>query len=213
MNIREWIIAEVNITVVYDGLDLDSISRDRLRSMLPDVQPPIMADLPVVGGALVLNYEPLQTQCLIDQRRIRIGNAGRAEIERRPLSTIAQLAVTTREIVEGASIVAHGFNYEVLAYLEDENDIGRFLRVRFLNDPADLDNRFGGKIDSLDLRLHCVFDEKEYNFRFRPSGSDPSQLQISCNAHFPRETLPAAGDLQRQILAEYGNLRAIVEKI
>lgn len=213
MNIREWTLAEVNITVVYDNLDLDSISRDRLRSMLPDVQPPIMADLPVVGGAIVLNYEPLQTQCLIDQRRIRISNVGRAEIERRPLSTIAQLAETTREIVEGASIVAYGFNYEILAYLEDEDDIERFLRVRFLNDPEDLDNRFGSQIDSIDLRLHCVLHEKECNFRFRPSGSDTSQLQISCNVHFRRDTLPVAGDLQKQIVSEYDDIRTIAKRI
>ena len=213
MNIREWILAEVNITVVYDNLDLDSISRDRLRGMLLDVQPPIMADLPVVGGAIALTYEPLQTQCLIDQRRIRISNVGRAEIERRPLSTIAQLAETTRGIVERASVVAYGFNYEVLVYLENEDDVGRFLRVRFLNDPEDLDNRFGGQIDSLDLRLHCVFDEKEYNFRFRPSGSDTSQLHISCNVHFRRDMLPTAGDLQKHIVSEYDDIRAIAKRI
>lgn len=213
MKIREWILAEVNITVVYDNLDLDSISRDRLRSMLPDVQPPIMADLPVVGGAIALTYEPLQTQCLIDQRRIRISNVGQAAIERRPLSTVAQLAETTREIVEGANVIAYGFNYEVLVYLEDQDDIGRFLRVRFLNDPEDLDSRFGGRIDSIDLRLHCVLDEKEYNFRFRPSGSDTSQLQISCNVHFRRDTLPTAGDLQEHMVSEYDDIRAIAKRI
>ena len=107
MNVSVETIEQLNITVVYDRIPLKRLSRDRLRSMIPESSPQLI-DLPQVISVVLPDVGLL---CVIDEKRVQCNDAGDCQVGDRPL---ARLAWRAAEVVEDhARQIAYGLNFRV----------------------------------------------------------------------------------------------------
>lgn len=212
MEFTSWELRETNIVIAYDNIDLESISRDRLRIMLEGAERPLLAELP--QGPIALFYQQAGIQCGIDTRRVRITDQGVMDIDRRPLGYMVEIAAQSRQILPGSNVMAYGFNYRVAARIQQVEDTGRYLRDAFLSEKWHSAEAIGGPIQSIGIQMQVApTGEFEYNLNLQAADADASILLIGMNVHHGANEMPLAREMQAAMRERYLELQQLFREI
>lgn len=197
MELQDLSILQTNMTIVYAALDLESISRDALRRLLPDQPRPIITDLPDI---LAIIYPQVELACMIGDRRIRANDGSRESVGKRPL---VRLALAASETAKDADIAAYGFNFDITGCLADIENAEEYLKAKLLANVDELQAALGGSLGALVPRLRYVRDSVSYDLVIEPSPQGTNEIKAHINAHFAQMQLPDEGALDESLRQEY----------
>lgn len=208
MGVREQELERVSLVILYDAIDHRQVSRDHLREMIPEGEAQFI-DTP--GGPLIIVFEAVPgTNCIINTRRVHVNQGGPVEPGD---GTLAQMATTASEAVRGAEMVAYGLNFGVKASVESMDNVGQFLRDKFLQGLQDLEATLGGTVSWLSPKFKYVIEDVEYRLRMDPDESDPALLRAHLNVHHEVGSLPSRDELSREILEESQRMSQLLDRL
>ena len=206
MGVREQELERVSLVILYDEIDHRQVSRDHLREMTPEGEAQFI-DTP--GGPLIVVFEAVPgTNCIINTRRVHVNQGGPVEP-----GTLAQMATTASEAVRGAKMLAYGLNFGVKASVEGMDDVGQFLRDKFLQGLQALEATLGGTVLWLSPKFKYVIEDVEYNLRMDPDESDPALLRAHLNVNHEVGSLPSRDELSREILEESQRMSQLLDRL
>lgn len=197
-----------NITMVYGTLDLQTIDRNKLREIIPDLTPTVM-DMPEMVVAV---YPPSPWLIQIGDRRIRINVA--AEIEGLGDFPLWEYAIKCKELLpsDKASLIAYGYNFDFGFRFKDSNpqDI---LISKFAPNRAALEDILQGALVSYLPRILFKTGDVQYDIIFELLND--AQMKVHGNAHFQYDGihLPPLDGLKSSYIAQYEHLRNVIEKL
>ena len=151
-------VGKPNITVAYKEINLNNISRDQLRKLIPPHEP-VVEDIPDRGLIYIFpDAGPLI--CTIDKRRVRAESETIEYVEQ-----VVKLAVGANRIVRKShELIAYGFNYKWVLAVHDCAPV-EFITYMFLKDPESLSKKLGGEVASSKFTIlakrngnHILFD-------------------------------------------------------
>jgi len=197
-----------NVTLVYDALDLQTIDRNKLRGVIPEITPTVM-DMPEMVVAV---YPPSPWLIQIGDRRIRINVA--AEIENIGDFPLWEYAIKCNELVpaDKVSIIAYGYNFDFGVRFQDSTSLNTLISKFVLNRPA-LEDTLQGTLVSYLPRLVFKTGDLQYDIVFEPMND--AQMKVHGNAHFQYAgiQLPPIEGLKSSYIAQYEHLRTVIEKL
>ncbi|MBU4224945.1 MAG: hypothetical protein KKC71_03905 [Chloroflexi bacterium] len=197
-----------NITLVYNALDLQTIDRNKLRGIIPDIAPTVM-DTPEMVVAV---YPPSPWLIQIGDRRIRINVA--AEIEGLGDFPLWEYAIKCNELIpaDKASIFAYGYNFDFGVRFQDSAPQNVLISKFVLNRPA-LEDTLQGTLVSYLPRMVFRTGDLQYDIVFEPMND--VQMKIHGNAHFQYAgiQLPSLEGLKSSYIAQYEHLRNVIMKL
>jgi hypothetical protein len=170
---------------------------------------PRLIDLP--GGPLMVDYERLPgTNCIINDRRIYLNQAGPTEPSE---GNLAQMATVAASALQGATMVAYGKNFHVRGSVEAVGNMGRFLRDRFLRNLNQLEVAFGGPVLWLLPNFKYVVGNIEHRLAIDCDETDQSLFRARLNIHHDTESLPSLDDLSAELREGFQYLRELLSKL
>lgn len=201
MSIKVQSIISQNITIVFDSVDLQSISGSELKTLMGRETRAMIMDTPEM---IIVVYPPAPTIVQIGDRRVRI-NLPQIATE---LGTVHlwDLATRVSSIIPAESTpIAYGFNYNIGVSVEsvDAHDL---LIHQFVCDSEKLNQKLGGSLISIMPRFRFKRGDNRYDLLLE--SVDAANLKIHLNVHFELSEgiLPEAGALHQAYEAEYNRL-------
>jgi len=195
-----------NITLVYDSLDLRTISINDLRELRGDQTKPTVMDTPEM---IVAIYPPEPVVIQMGDRRIRITLPQPQEsIDDAVLHEVAtkcdQLAGRPR-----SQLVAYGFNFDVAVELPNRN-AHEVVVDRFLKETESIKTTLDGSLISFSPRLMFERNQVRYDLVLEPVNDHA--MKVHLNAHFQHAelTLPATDQLSDSFAAQYEYLVSLL---
>lgn len=196
------IISGLNITLVYDSIDLRSVNRNKLQSVFPEIAPAVM-DTPDVIVATYHPAIPLVVQ--IERHRLQVSVVQEFSpdnwidgLEHFPLWQYIHdfsdiLPVTS-------SLIAYGYNFDLVLHTS-EGQSSQVLNTAFVGNPQDLEDLLQGTLIHFSPRIVFSKDSIKYDIRFEPLSED--QIRIHINAHFehPHISIPGPDDVRATYLS------------
>lgn len=208
MPIQMLELETTSIVILYEQIDDGEISRDRLRSMISGESPRLI-DMP--GGPLIVHYEELPgTNCIVNERRIHLSQAGTVEPGQ---GNLAEMATAAGEAIGDATMVAYGLNFNVRGSIRDIDSIGQFLRDRFLRHREHLEMAVGGQISWMFPRLEYVIADVRYQLRIDPDPSDEAVFKAHLNVHHATESLPGVSELSLGLREGFEYLGRVLDEV
>lgn len=208
MALRELGLEQASVVIAYDAIDRGQVSRDRLKDMIPEGEAQFI-DTP--GGPLIVVFEAVPgTSCIINARRIHVNQGGPVEPGD---GYLAQMATVANEAIRGAAMVAYGLNFGVKASVESIDNIGQFLRDKFLRGLQDLEATVGGTVSWLSPNFKYVIGGIEYQLRMGADESDPALLRANLNVHHEVGSLPSRDDLSQEIREEFQRMSQLLDRL
>lgn len=190
----------VNLTLVYDALPLARINRDQLRKILNDPQMVVM-DTP----EMIMIFAPGRGLLIqIGDQRVRITDQTPAALNS---ADLAALARRIHASIADATLIAYGFNYDLLLKATGAQTPAQILKARFLPDEEQVALLVRGQIETVAPRLIFHRGKTRYDLIFQP---EEEQLKAHANVHFAAASLPDLQELQRALSAEQQDLVALV---
>jgi hypothetical protein len=197
-----------NITIVYDALDLQTIDRNKLRGVIPDITPTVM-DMPEMVVAV---YPPSPWLIQIGDRRIRINVA--AEIEGLGEFPLWEYAIKCNELIpaDKASLISYGYNFDFGLSFQEITPRDALISKFVLNRAA-LEDSLQGTLTSYLPRMIFKTGDIQYDLVFELMND--AQMKIHGNAHFQYDgiQLPSLDGLKASYIAQYEHLRNIIQKL
>lgn len=197
-----------NITMVYSALDLQTIDRNKLREIIPDITPTVM-DMPEMVVAV---YPPSPWLIQIGDRRIRINVA--AEIEGLGDFPLWEYAIRCKELVpsDKASLIAYGYNFDFGVHFQGSTP-QNILISKFVPNRAALEDTLQGALVSYLPRIVFKTGDVQYDVIFELMND--VQMKVHGNAHFQYDGihLPPLDGLKSSYIAQYEHLRNVIEKL
>lgn len=201
-------LERTSIVILYVAIDHRQISRDRLQEMIAGEDPRLI-DTP--GGPLIVDYEALPgTNCVIHNRRIYLNQAGATEPGE---GNLAQMATVAVGAIRGATMVAYGKNFYVKGSVEGVDNIGHFLRDRFLWDLDQLEIAFEGPVSWLSPKFKYVSGNVEYELGIDPDPGDATQFKARLNVHHATDSLPGLEDLRLELRGGFQYFRELLNRV
>jgi len=163
------------------------------------------------GGPLIVQYEALPgTECLINDRRIYLNQASPTEPGE---GNLAEMTTVAAAAIPGTTMIAYGKNFEVEGSIEGVDNIGHFLRDRFLQDLAKLETAFGGPVLWLSPNLKYVVGDVEYQLRIGRHQKYDTIFKAHLNIHHATDSLPGLEELRRELRDGFHYLRGLLDKV
>lgn len=208
MALRELELQRASVVIAYDAIDHRQVSRDRLKDMIPEGEAQFI-DTP--GGPLIVVFEAVPgSNCIINARRIHVNQGGPVEPGD---GNLAQMATVANEAVRGAEMVAYGLNFGVKASVESVDNVGEFLRDKFLQDLQHLEATVGGTVSWVSPKFKYVIENIEYQLRMAPEESDPTLLKADFNVHHEVGSLPSRDELSQEMREEFGRMSQLLDRL
>jgi len=202
---KQAVIAQTNITLVYESLSTSTIDLNRLRKELVGGLSPVITEIP--DNAIALMYPQLQIGCMIGNNRVQVNDGSQEPVGSRPISAVVHAAHN----IIGSKLIAFGFNYEVLAVF-DQDDLPASFKARFLCNPEDLEARLGGTIHNVGLRLNYRRESVACQLVLEPV--EISKLRAHLNVHFESvNQLPEANQLNASFQQEFDNFMQVLKAL
>jgi len=201
-------VERTSIIIVYVAIDTRQISRDRLQEMIPGENPQLVE---APGGPLIVNYEALpDTNCVINNRRIYLNQGGPIEPGE---GNLAQMATVAVGAIRGSTIVAYGKNFHVKGSVESVDNMGHFLRDRFLRDSDQLEEAFEGPVSWLSPRFKYVVGNIEYQLGIDPYPGDDTLFKARLNIHHATDSLPGLEDLRLELREGFQYFSEVLNRV
>jgi len=201
-------VERTSIVILYVAIDRRQISRDRLQEMIAG-QHPRLIDMP--GGPLIIDYEGLPgTNCIINNRRIYLNQHGAIEPGE---GNLAEMATVAAGAIRSATMVAYGKNFDVKGSIEGVENVGHFLRDRFLRNIDQLEQALQGPVSWLSPTLKYVVENVEYQLSIDRDDTDESVLKARLNIHHAIDSLPSLENLRLELREGFEYLRALLNRV
>ena len=197
MKIGSIAVGQINITVVYEVLDLAALSRDALRAVIPGSAPQLV-DLPSSISAL---YPDHGQMCTIDEHRVSCTDGTNRPVGERGLHVL--VCGVTGLVSRSARQLAYGLNYQITALNQDTDDSAGYFTSKFLRGPSRLRAALGASTLALRPRLCFTVPPASYSLDLEPIGERASAFQAHLNVHFASPCLPSPDELQAQLTNQY----------
>ena len=208
MSVHGLKVERSSIVITYVKIDPRQVSRDRLQEMIAGENAQLIE---APGGPLIVNYEALpDTNCIINNRRIYLNQGGPTEPGE---GHLAQMATVAAGAVRGSTIVAYGKNFEAKGSVEGVDNMGHFLRDRFLRDLDQLQTVFEGPVSWLSPRFKYVVGNIEYQLGIDPDREDETMFKARLNIHRAADSLPDLEDLRLELREGFQYLRELLNKV
>jgi hypothetical protein len=193
-----------NITLLYESLDLRVVDINSLKQVVEGTAQPMVMDMPETIVA-AFPAEPIVIQ--LGDQRIRITHAGpNQNIGSVPLW---RFALRCHQLVRKPTLLAYGFNYDVLAAL-DAGDANELLRDLFVADTPSLETTLGGSLTSFTPRLR--FDKAEARCDLVIEPVEALRLKVHLNVHYeyPGRVLPSQARMKSAFLEQFEYLSSVL---
>ena len=198
-----------NMTLVYDSLDLQAIDSGQLRGLVDDETKPMLMDTP---DMIVAVYPPQPTVIQIGDRRVRITLPQPSE----DVSTVPlwEIAIKCNQLIprSKSSLVAYGFNYDVLAALSGAN-AHQVTTDLFVANPEKIEEALDAQLLFLVPRLKFQRGHTRYDLILEPP--DQNHVKVHLNAHFEAAggPLPSVEQLQESFHEEFRYLVSLLPRL
>jgi hypothetical protein len=198
-----------NITLVYDSLDLQAIDIGKLKNVADIQNKPMLIDTPEM---IVVAYppEPVPIVIQLADRRIRISLSQSSDsIGDIPLWKVA---TECHNLVPRSSVIAYGFNYDVLVEVTVGN-ASKLLIDLFIRDAETIRDALQGDLSSFIPRLRFRRGQVSNDLVLEPT--DDQRIKVHMNSHFGHKgvELPASEQLEASFLDEYDYLASVLPRL
>ncbi|AQS57999.1 hypothetical protein [Desulforamulus ferrireducens] len=184
MKVKSLDIQRINITLVFEELDRDFISRDFIRNILTNK--PIIHELPDV---LLIVYPDIHAQAVIEGKRISLNIQYKNEIASNIYQTLSILACGFKDAVTKGNLIAYGYNYDGIGEIEEDmGSVSLMFKEKFLKEQKQLEDYFGGEIFLMSPKFSLRNRECEIHVEFQPISE--SSFSYHLNVHFNTTQLP-----------------------
>lgn len=201
-------LERTSIVILCVAIDHGQISRDRLQEMIAGENRRLI-DMP--GGPLIIEYEDLPgTNCIINNRRIHLNQAGAIGPGE---GNLAQMATVAAGAIRTATMVAYGKNFHAKGSIEGVENIGHFLRDKFLRNIDQLEQALQGPVAWLWPTLKYVVENVEYQLRIDHDHTDESIFKAHLNFHHAIDTLPGLEDLRLELREGFEYMRELLNRV
>lgn len=198
-----------NITLVYDSLDLQAVDSSKLKTLTGISSKPMLMDTPEM---IVAAYppEPVPMVIQLADRRIRITL---------PQSTdslgdipLWKIATECNDLVPKSSLIAYGFNYDVLMEYASGN-ASKVLVDLFIRDAEAIQNALQGHLVAFIPRLKLRRGQVSNDLVLEPV--DDQRIKAHMNSHFEHKgfDLPAPEQLKASFSEEYEYLLSVLPRL
>ena len=212
MDLNDVRLQFFNVVVVYESIDLLSISRDQVREIGQGLPQPLLTDIP--GEILLVVYRDSRIHCQFDRRRLTLQAQ---EPEERLIETDTVPSMLHRAIAamrHPRAVQAFGLNYTVTGRLEGPVPVGAHLRDRFLADSNGTARALQGSLDGASVRLNYSYPAfRSTNTLSLEQGNDQSTLLCTLNVHLEPSDVPEAPKLQRLLSDGHSHLRETLARL
>lgn len=206
MDVESNVAIGTNITVVFETLDLEQVSRDELRSSLAELGRPVLTEIPDQMIALV--YPEANVACVIGNRRIRVDFRKEGELGEDKVSHIASQA---RLVLAGLSMVAYGFNFDSVVTVVGPTSAEEHLKSVLVANSIELEAKLRGRLGATTIELGYLRDGKECTLRLQPISG--RQIRAHLNVHFATSELPVPQELAQMVISEFDDLERILHEL
>ena len=199
MTLENEIFRLLNITLLYDNINPQSVMSDKIRTDLATVvgseHSPIVTLIPQM---LIVAYPTLQVTATIDNRRLGVNDGSQKKIGERPLTAVASKIY---EIIGKDEIVAYGFNYALDYTNKGKRSLDEYFYENFV--PKSIQKKFPEILISTSPRLHFKINGVSYDLRLEPDFlmEKPERIRIHLNIHYKKNgkiKLPKIEELDKQ---------------
>jgi len=209
MKIQSLQVNQANITFVWDKLDFDNISRDKMRKIVPDKKS-IIAELP---DALILNYNDSNINASFQGRKlyVNVPNQVNKDIEEN-FNILCNLADGLYYSVYEANLIAFGINFDGEAVFGGEGSIHQFFISNFVKDYKSFGEKLDGEITSVSPKFGLKKNGLLYNISFDPIFEEEKKFIFHLNIHFAKNNFKEYRLLVDNLKAFYEELIQIFEQ-
>lgn len=208
MALRELRLEQASVVIAYDAIDHRQVSRDRLKDMIPEGDAQFI-DTP--GGPLIVVFEAVPgTNCIINARRIHVNQGGPVEPGD---GKLAQMATVANEAVQGGGMVAYGLNFAVKASVESIDNVGHFLRDKFLKSLEELEVTIGGSLAWLSPKFKYVVEGVEFQLGIDPVEGEPTLVRAHLNVHHAVQSLPTQDELSKELNEQFQYMSDLLDRV
>jgi hypothetical protein len=202
-------LKNINIAFVYEELDKDLVSRDRLRSIFINDEKPQITDFPNI---LIVNYKQIGLNVLFEEKRIIISLPVK-ENNSTAFELLSSLGRSIYEAVENPNVAFYGFNYQGTAKVEpDLVPIGAFFKDKFLKEQTQLEDTFQGEIYKVFPKFSLKRQECEFYIALEPTQQN-DEFSFHLNVHFETGNIPTVEQFNESIATKYDLFRHLLETI
>lgn len=204
MNVEVIAIRRPNVTLVYEAIDLNLVSRDKLHQSIKGHAPAIQ-DIPEEGMALVYrDLGPLV--CTIDRRRVK-AEADDMDSTDPILNWISDVA---KIIPKSSNLLAIGFNFQWVLSV-DGGKPEDFITNTFIKKPEYYSELFEGNTSTIKLTMKANRKDNALQVEFIKSND---RLLVQANYHMPDVSrMPTDVSLKREHENAKNQIRKIIEEI
>ncbi len=186
MTNHQILLKGLNITIVYQTLNIGNIDRRRIQGLLGNTNKVIITEIP---PDLLVFIEPATTNMVqFGDRRIRITN------QAPQYTDLSRLAIEINDAIPNTQIVAFGLNYDFQVNLVESE-----ARIKIMNIFGESLKKYleklGSNEDPLVFLPRVIYriDGVQHDLILEPA--EPSIIGVHLNVHFESNQLPGLKEL------------------
>lgn len=207
MKINSLTLQQANVTIVYDNIDRDTISRDRFRKLL--TERPIINEFPDI---LLVLYQLNNTNIIFENTKVSVNKPINNDLDTAAL-LLAKLAKGAEESVEEGNVTAYGYNLNGIVIIDQQDiTVGKSFKDKFFIDQPDIENICNGKIEKVSPKFSIKNDECEINILLDTTPKD-NEFIFSVNIHHDKNSVPNAESISENIISKFELFKRILEII
>lgn len=187
-----------NITVVFDTLEISSISRDNLRAITGQSAIMDMPDMIVIlnpsGPVIQIGNRRV---IVIDKSQSIPGNLD-----------VWSPAFQVSSLIKESKCIAFGFNYDIRILVEDVSEVKDYITGKFIPNSKKLEENF--EVTNLSFVPTFSYYREEVLYELKVEPIDTSKLIIHLNSHFADKLLPVQDQLAQIYKKEFDELNRML---
>ena len=204
MIISDFRLNQLNITLLYESLDLGHVSRDKVAKVFEER--PIITELPEV---IIAVDQTQKRNVQFGNRRIHINLQADNEDVDNKVTWITNAVIKLALAVEEGSLIAYGFNIDGEAILEMAN-VGEYFKDKFLLEQKAIESTLNGPIISTSPNFTVKQPDCDFVASFMP-GTNGFRFHVNC--HFVSNSLPDDMDICRQFQEKLSVIKELIADI
>jgi|DewCreStandDraft_4_1066084.scaffolds.fasta_scaffold20630_5 hypothetical protein len=204
MTNHQILLKGLNITIVYQALNINNIDRQRIKSLLGNTSQVIITEIP---PDLLVFIEPATTNMVqFGDRRIRITN------QASQYTDLSRLATEINDAVPYKQIIAFGLNYDFQVKLVESEARIKIMDI-FGESLKKYLEKLGSNEDPLVFLPRVIYriDGVQHDLILEPP--EPSIIGAHLNVHFESNQLPGLEELANLQRTKYDYCTEILNNL
>jgi len=204
MKVKDKKLIQLNITAVFESIDIENITSKRLKevfSLKEDDEKNIMyLELPGLRNLIIPNR---QKEIIFEVNRVKINERSGLLPEESGLDL--DFKRIFENILDQKKLIAYGFNYDLLMNMVNEIDYKVFLGQKVLG----IINK--EILLEAGIRIRYEKEEKKYDFQIIPVFGNTKQLILTLNIHYDSNKINDYDLLKKQFVSGYEELQKLTK--